>query len=247
MALLWREQTKDVDYQLRSAGSNLRLYSNGVLHSQYNPCRPLGGGVWDLLTLSALFNTKPLAQVLVLGVGGGAVIGQLKQLLPEVSIIGVDLDSNHLYIAKHYFGIKGSGITLVEADAKAWLQHYRGPRFDLIIDDLFGHTGGEPWRAFEVNNSWAALLIKHLASDGTLAINFESREHLKASALYRFKKHYPLFSRGYELSLPTYENAIGVFLPSKNSKQQLVDNILRCTGWSDVKRVGLLNFKLKSL
>lgn len=247
MALLWQEQTKDVDYQLRSAGRSLRLYSNGVLHSQYNPNSPLGGGVWDLLTLSALFNVKPFAQILVLGVGGGAVIGQLKQLLPEVSIIGVDLDPQHLHIAKHHFGIRGAGITLIEADAESWLNHYRGPKFDLIIDDLFGHFNGEPWRAFEVNSDWASLLLRHLAIDGALAINYESSKHLAASALCKHKAAYPRFSHCFELGLPAYENAVGVYLASKSNRHQLINNLLLSSGWSGSKIDRMLKLKLRSL
>ena len=37
MALLWEKRAAGVHYSVRNAGNTVRLYTNGVLHTQYNP------------------------------------------------------------------------------------------------------------------------------------------------------------------------------------------------------------------
>jgi spermidine synthase len=78
VSLLWERRIGGTLYQVRNAGRTRRLYTNGVFHSQYNPARPVTGSVWDLLLLPAFFYAPgELRRVLVLGVGGGAVIQQM--------------------------------------------------------------------------------------------------------------------------------------------------------------------------
>ena len=73
MALVYQKQLGNSHYEVRSAGASLRLYSNGVLHSQYNPNTPVGGTIWDLLLLPGFFKDTPPKRILVLGLGGGAI------------------------------------------------------------------------------------------------------------------------------------------------------------------------------
>lgn len=233
MALIWQRQLGSVLYQLRTAGGSKRLYSNGVLHTQYNPSKILGGGVWDLLTMAAMFQPVAAMQVLVLGVGGGAVIGQLKQLLPQANIIGIDIDANHLTLARQQFGVHGSGITLLEADAKLWLQYYKGPKFDLIVDDLFGHHDGEATRAFPVDEFWAVSLLKHLEAEGSLAVNFESPAQRRASWLYSSSAARARFSGRCALGLALYENCIGVWTAKKHKPTVLRENLMAYSGLSE--------------
>ncbi len=40
---------------MRTAGKTLRLYTDGVFHSQFNPNHAVTGGVWDALMLPAFF------------------------------------------------------------------------------------------------------------------------------------------------------------------------------------------------
>ena len=70
MAIVWSRSAGGNQYEVRSAGQSIRLYKNGVFHSQWNPNRPLAGGVWDLLFIPALFADRQISRVLVLGVGG---------------------------------------------------------------------------------------------------------------------------------------------------------------------------------
>ena len=101
MALLWHKQDGNTRYEVRSAGNTRRLYTNGVFHSQYNSTQPVTGSVWDLLLLPAFFlPASSLKRVLVLGVGGGAVIRQLNHFLQPEQIVGVELNPVHLEVAR---------------------------------------------------------------------------------------------------------------------------------------------------
>ena len=97
MAVIWEQKTTGCHYEVRTAGNSVRLYKDGVFHSQWNDQRPLSNGVWDLLFLPTLFLPEPnIQRVLVLGVGGGAVINQFSRLLSPCNIVGVELDAVHI-------------------------------------------------------------------------------------------------------------------------------------------------------
>ena len=73
MALIWETEQDGVRYEVRRAGQTLRLYANGVQHSEFHPKRLLTGSVWDLLWLPALLHEPArFRRVLVLGLGGGS-------------------------------------------------------------------------------------------------------------------------------------------------------------------------------
>lgn len=137
--------------EVRKAGKSLRLYTDGTFHSQFNPARLIENNLWDLLWLPVLAAPLPPRRVLVLGVGGGAVLGKLRRLLPGALRIGVDISARHLTIARRIFKVGGQNSLLLQADALEFVKYYRGPGFDLIVDDLFASNGGEPERvvAFE--------------------------------------------------------------------------------------------------
>jgi len=140
----------------------VRLYKNKVFHSQWNDNRPLSGGVWDLLFLPALFlPADSVKRILLLGVGGGAVIRQYLSFLSVEQIVGVELQ---------------------QADAIQWVNSYRGPNFDIIIEDLFTEKAGEAVRVVEASEQWYRSLRKLLRPSGALIINFEDPAQLRASS-----------------------------------------------------------------
>ena len=70
IAVLYRKKVGRCLYEIRAAGSTRRLYTDGVLHSQFNPRRLITGSVWDLLWLGLFFRPDPNPKrVLVLGLG----------------------------------------------------------------------------------------------------------------------------------------------------------------------------------
>ncbi|NRA63817.1 MAG: hypothetical protein HRU19_05005 [Pseudobacteriovorax sp.] len=173
MAIVFETTQDGCTYQVRSAGNSRRLYTNGILHTHYNPKHILTGSVWDLLLLGAFtlkkFN-RPM-RVLVLGVGGGAVLRQLMRFFPEVSITGIELNSIHLKLGEEYFGLLDPRVQLIQADAADWLKSNKGPLFDLVIDDVFGEVDGEPSRGIAFSESWFRQLSKRITAHGVLVVN----------------------------------------------------------------------------
>ncbi len=231
MAVEWSKKVKDCLYEVRTAGATRRLYTNNVFHSQYNPNNVMQGGIWDLLILPAFgYPLNTIQRVLVLGVGGGTVLHQLQRYLKPKNIIGIELNPLHIFVAKKYFAVKHRTIQLIEADAIQWLENYNGEKFDLIIDDLFGHQEGNAERAIKVNKKWSAILLNNLAADGLLVINFGSNNELKNSALLAYKKIFSQLKSIMRLTLAQYDNAIGVFSKININTKVMQANFERAAG-----------------
>jgi len=212
VGVLWEHQTQDTHYSVRQSGASIRLYSNRVFHSQWNPDKPFAGGVWDCLSLPVLYRPeRAIQRILLLGVGGGAVIRQLQCLIDFATLTAVEIDEQHLSIATRWFGVDDDRVTLTHADAIRWLANYQGAPFDLIIDDLFGHSEGEPLRACELAPLWTSSLHQHLEQDGMLIVNCVDSHELKQAIPVLADSG---FNCGYRWMLPTYENAIGVLSPT---------------------------------
>lgn len=208
MSVLWEHQGGQTHYSVRQSGASIRLYSNRVFHSQWNPDRPFAGGVWDCLSLPVLY--RPLTaskRILLLGVGGGAVIRQLQCLCDFEQLAAVEIDETHLEVARRWFRVEDERVELIHADAIQWLSNQSEQGYDLIIDDLFGHDEGEPLRACALSMPWVELLARHLSPDGMLVVNCVNAHELKQAL--------PVFAdnglhQGFRWMLPAYENAIGV-------------------------------------
>jgi len=245
MAILWQKTIKNTCYEVRSAGQTRRLYTDGVFHSQFNPQRAITGGVWDLLMLPAFFlPAEDIQRVLVLGVGGGAVIHQLQRYIKPVEIIGVELNPVHIMVAKRYFGITNKLAQLVEADAVKWLENYSGPPFDMIIDDLFGEQDGEPVRAIKANKAWFEKLNSHLSPEGLLVMNFVSHNDLKNCAAVSYKKISRLFRASFQFTIPHYDNAIGAFLKKSSTSHILRKHLNEI---DELKKSKKLSFQIRKL
>ncbi len=234
MSVLWELSEQGTHYSVRRAGNSIRLYSNGVFHSQWNPKRPFAGAVWDCLSLPCLYQTPEECQrVLLLGLGGGAGIRQIQTLIDFHYLRAIEIDPVHIRIAKRWFGIAGDNIEITEADAIKWLNNYSSAGFDLVIDDLFGHSVNEPMRAQVLNDQWVTQLSSALKPEGTLVVNCVSKSELMASL--------PVFARlgfvqGYRWSLPEYDNAIGVFFRHTVSANNWIRNLEATSLSPDMKR-----------
>ncbi len=225
MAVIWRKKHEGSTYEVRAAGRSRRLYTNGVFHTQYNPARVVTGGIWDLLMIPAFFKpVEEIKRVLVLGVGGGSVIRQLNRFASPEHIIGVELNPIHLYVARKYFGVDHSEAELIEEDAVSWLNNYVGPPFDVVIDDLFAEEDNEPVRAVAADHKWLSVISRNLSPGGMLIMNFISTKTLKSCALLTDEKKH-IYQSAFQISMPIYDNAIGIFLTFEASSTDLRTNL----------------------
>ncbi len=233
MGVLWESTQQGTHYSVRQAGSSVRLYSNRVFHSQWNPNRPFAGAVWDCLSLPCLYRPpSQVKRVLLLGLGGGAGIRQLQTLVKFDYLQAIEIDPVHIKIAKRWFGITQKTVDVLEADAIAWLKQYKGPGFDLVIDDLFGHSDNEPQRAQALNKLWIKQLTKVLNPNATLVVNCISRSEL-AKSVENFSA--AGYVQGYRWSLPEYDNAIGVFFREPVANGDWIKHLESTTLTADMK------------
>jgi len=248
MAILWSKKIAGVTYEVRQAGKSIRLYTDGVFHSQYHPDRAWCGGVWDLLLLPLFFYPKEqLRRVLVLGVGGGAIIRQIDNYFHPDEIIGVELNKTHIQIAKRFFSVSQKVATLHHADAIEWVKNYQGDKFDLIIEDLFGEEKGEPLRAIKADAKWFKQLHRLLKPNGMLVMNFINSVEIRECAYLQDEHINGLFKIAHKFSLESYENNIAAFLKEEVFKDTLYKNITSETKLNQAVKSKKIKFRLRQL
>ena len=248
MAVIWEKHVDGVSYQVRTAGRTRRLYTNGVFHSQYNPVNPVTGHVWDLLMIPAFFHApERVRRVLVLGVGGGAVIGLLQRFVTPEAVVGVELNPLHLQVARRFFGVRQRSVHLVQSDARPWIEDYAGPPFDMIIDDLFGERDGEPVRAVKMNGAWFAILLKNLTREGMIVANFASVQELRRCAYFSRRGLARRFSAAFQLTTPADENAIGAFLRAASSTGALRATLRATPGLNPDLKTSRLRYQARTV
>lgn len=212
MAIVWSYTSEADYYEVRTAGASVRLYRNGVHHSQWNANRPLSGSVWDLLALPALYRELgSVRTVCVLGFGAGAVAGVLQAVASPNSITGVELDPMHLSIADGFFDCV-EGCELVAGDAVEWAQGQKGaPGYDLIIDDLYAEEDGLPIRCAPLDLDWFNCLANLVRPGGMLALNLVEPEKIPHLPPMKEKSLRDRFKHRLVFSLAGYENRVVVF------------------------------------
>ncbi|QQR91256.1 MAG: methyltransferase domain-containing protein [Myxococcales bacterium] len=189
---------------MRSAGRTTRLYRNGVLHTAYHPDRILGGSVWDLLFLPAFLRAdRDIKRVLVLGVGGGALLHMYRRVFAPRKLVGVDIDSVHLHIAKQFFDLNDKNQDLILDDGVAWARRYQGEPFDIVIEDMFTERDQQPVRLMHAQVEWLNTLRNLTRPGGLLIINHGDLREAK------FTKKYLLESGcAISFSLPHLHNRV---------------------------------------
>ncbi|MBK8014422.1 MAG: hypothetical protein IPK13_24120 [Deltaproteobacteria bacterium] len=227
MAVLFRQVHRGQTVEVRSAGQTRRLYVDGVLHTQHRPNAGLSGGVWDQLALSGLLAPpRSIRRVLVLGLGGGAVIPILERFIKPEEIVAIELDPLRPKLARRFFGLRTSHrLRIIEGDAVAWVRAqaqaqaragaqaraHGSQRFQMIIDDISTENGGLPVRAVRADAAWIRSLSALLDEQGILTLNAFSRAELSACPLFRRRaQRSRQFPAVYRLEDARFENAIGV-------------------------------------
>jgi spermidine synthase len=248
MAVVWHKKKSGVNYEVRSAGRSMRLYTDGVFHSQYNPQQILTGHVWDLLMLPAFFYPEnKIQKVLVLGVGGGAALHMLRYFISPEKIVGVELNPVHISVARRFFNLKHPTIELIEADAINWLENYQGEKFDMIIDDLFAEEEGEPVAVVEANRKWFSCMLKHLSKDGVIVRNFLNKEKLLDSAGINNKHISKQFASVYQLTSFYNENFVGVYSKVSVSSSTLRRNLINTPIINPNLKTSKLRYRIRRL
>lgn len=220
--LIWSHEEAGSRYEVRTAGASLRLYRNGVNHSQWNPDRPLSGSVWDLITLPALHRAPgSIRDALMLGFGAGAVARQLCELTDLQRLVGLEMDPMHLSIAQGFFECPGQ-CELVAADAVEWIEDQDEPAsYDLIIDDLYGEEAGIPVRCAPTDADWWHRLSHLLRPGGILVLNMIEPERVRNLPLLREGALQSRLPHSIMYAIEGYENRVVAFSDQPFSPETL--------------------------
>lgn len=127
---------------VRRRGRWVDLDVEGATYASYHPDRLLTGYSWDALAAGALLGApEGPRSVLLLGLGGGTCLRQLRAASPHVALTAVEIDPAVVKLARRYMDLDAIEVEVVTEDAYAYLKRCRA-RFDVVIDDLF-LTGAE--------------------------------------------------------------------------------------------------------
>lgn len=224
MAQIWEASIGDDHYAIRTAGASIRLYRNGVNHSQWNPHRPFAGSIWDLLSLPAGWIPGPHpARALILGFGAGATARQIETVFDLKDITGIERDPVHLSIATGFFDVSPD-CDLIQGDAVEWVEG-AADAWDLIIDDLYGEDSvGIPVRNAPTDRDWFASLTHCLTDRGILVFNELEPDRVARHPILTDPDLRATFPTALCLSIHGYDNRALVF-----SKTTLPANCLPAT------------------
>lgn len=152
-----------------------RLHIDSPLGTQslYDPESPLLNEAYYYNYFAALPSLlEAPKKVLILGHAGGSFTRLFNAYYPELEITGVELDPAVTEISKQYMGLDAATVTIVDADARAFLLSTE-ETYDLILVDTY-HGTSIP--AHLATKEFFELCAGHLTEDGILALNAASTE-----------------------------------------------------------------------
>ena len=174
-------------------GRRVDLEVAGATFATWHPERLLTGYSWDAITAGCLLSAAgPPRSVLVLGLGGGTVTRQLRHLLPEARLTGVELDPEVTRLARQYMELDRQGVEVIEGDGYAFLAGTRRT-FDAIVDDIYLTGSDDVWRPEDLTGSVLAALAARLNPGGVALANFITDGHhdlLRQAAQRAFAKRF---------------------------------------------------------
>ena len=155
----------------RRAGERVDMDVEGATFATWHPRHLMTGFSWDALAAAALLRGGgPPKSVLVLGLGGGTVTRQLRALLPEARLVGVEIDAGIVDLARRHMDLDAQRLEVHIEDAYAFLAATRD-RYDAILDDLFLTGPTDVVRSRTPAGDTLSLLTAKLAPGGVLVAN----------------------------------------------------------------------------
>lgn len=118
---------------------------------------------YERLMLASLALVAEPRAVLLLGLGGGAMLRHLDAYLPDTAVTVVERDAGVIAFAREYFHIKRN---IVRADAEDIVADSRG-KFDVVMVDLYDAGGGA-----SLGDGFWQDCVAALRPGGAIAVNW---------------------------------------------------------------------------
>lgn len=200
----------------------MRFSMDGPRQSVIKPGDPdhLEAGYTRAVPVAFVFNPRP-RNMLVVGLGGGAVPTFLHRCLPELAIDAVELDPVVIEIAKSHFGFREDDkLRAYAADGRAYVETSQA-RYDVILLDAFG-THDIPYAL--VTKEFLRSVRRITAPQGVVIGNIWRRDH---NRLYdsMVRTYLDVFDTVYIVDIEGTLNRLVVALPWKPELGR--DEILR--------------------
>jgi len=161
----------DSAYQSITVSKNLTLSIDGNPQFVFHPGEKLNNrGMENYFNYATKIAEKirnhEHASVLVLGLGGGLVAGQIKNLYPEIEVQAVEIDPKMIEVAKIYFDLPAS-VGVTADDARLYLSRTT-KKYDYIFLDTYVNSY-VPFHL--VTREFVDLLSQALKPGGIVAVN----------------------------------------------------------------------------
>ncbi|GGB54532.1 fused MFS/spermidine synthase [Shewanella inventionis] len=139
--------------------------------------------------LSVLLFTQPKS-VIILGLGGGALVHSLRHVDAAIKITAVELRQRVIEVAKKFFQLPLSKkLTLINQDANLFLAQAEHKKVDVIFADIYSNKGVDKQQLTDLFINQSKQLIK---ADGFLVLNCwkeHSRDRHLRDTLYSHFTH----------------------------------------------------------
>ena len=150
------------------------------------PHRPLHEYARGILL--ALGFVEPL-RVVMLGLGGGALIHSILHAYPSASFQVVELRSLVVDVARQYFFLPSTEAVNIDLqDARAAIRTLQSDSADLLIADLFYHSSMHP---LQRQGKFFSQCHRILGPEGWLAINFDRPESIQEGDMAALQRLFP--------------------------------------------------------
>ena len=167
----------------------------GAIHATWHRTRFLTGMAWDAITAGVMLRAGDLPKrLLMLGLGGGTALRQLRHFMPKLEITALELDKGMISLAKKFMHLDALKVKVIHGDAYAWLLQNEA-KFDAIVDDVYGSGELDVARPTVYTEELAAALQRSLAPGGVFAANLVTGPgHRKMQGAFRnfFKETFPI-------------------------------------------------------
>lgn len=195
MRRIARHDTGMQRIDLWSSGSEVEFRVAGATHAWWHRERFLTGLAWDNLAAAALLRpAAPPRSVLMLGLAGGTSLRVLRHLLPGVRLTAVDIDPGIIELAREHMELEALRAKIHLGDAYDWIRQYTGPRFDVVVDDVYQALDHDVARPGSWSERTGEVLKSLVAPGGMLVVNLvrgEGHRALQSEFRRFFRREFP--------------------------------------------------------